>query len=108
MRSASRYVALTRHREHTTVFVAQETAPDFDQLARQMARVDDRRAASQFHREESRVNERPEPQKEFRDHAQQSTAREKPEDERQRKIEEVIQLLKEQRERDHGRGDRDR
>jgi hypothetical protein len=106
MRSASRYVALTRHREHTTVFVARETAADLDQLARQMARADDRRVASQFHREEVRVNERPAPQKEFREHAQQSTARQNAQDERQRKIDEVVQQLKQQCERD--RKDRDR
>jgi hypothetical protein len=108
MRSASSYVALTRHREHTTIFVARETAPDLDQLARQMARVDERRAASQFHREADRVNERAEPQKEIRETAQQLTARPKPEDERQRKIDDVVQRLKQQRERDRGGHDRDR
>jgi Ti-type conjugative transfer relaxase TraA len=48
-RSATSYVALTRHRENVTLFVATETARDLGQLARQMARVDDCRAASQFH-----------------------------------------------------------
>ena len=48
-RSASSYVALTRHREDVTLFVATETARDLGQLARQMARVDDTRAASQFY-----------------------------------------------------------
>ena len=48
-RSAASYVALTRHRDATHLFVARNTAPDLTQLARQMARVDDRRAASQFH-----------------------------------------------------------
>jgi len=43
--SASSYVALTRQREHTTVFVARETAADLDQLARQIVRLYDRRAA---------------------------------------------------------------
>ena len=38
--------------------MARETAADLNQLARQMARVDDRRAASQFHREAVRVNDR--------------------------------------------------
>lgn len=47
-RRAASYVALTRHREHTAVFVARETARDRDELTRQMARTDDRRAASQF------------------------------------------------------------
>ena len=48
-RSASSYVALTRHRENVTLFVATETARDLGQLARQMARIDETRAASQFH-----------------------------------------------------------
>jgi ATP-dependent exoDNAse (exonuclease V) alpha subunit len=95
MRSTSSYVALTRHREHTTIFVARETAADLGRLTRQMARVDDRRAASQFH-EAGLVNER----------AETSTARQNPADERQRKIDEVVQRMKQQRERD--RGDRDR
>jgi Ti-type conjugative transfer relaxase TraA len=48
-RSAASYVALTRHREKTELFVARNTAPDTKQLARQMARVDERRAASNFY-----------------------------------------------------------
>jgi Ti-type conjugative transfer relaxase TraA len=48
-RSASSYVALTRHRDQTSLFVARNTAEDVKQLSRQMARVDDRRAASHFH-----------------------------------------------------------
>ncbi|MGE3481668.1 MAG: AAA family ATPase [Gammaproteobacteria bacterium] len=48
-RSAASYVALTRHRDKAELFVATNTARDVPQLARQMARVDDRRAASQFH-----------------------------------------------------------
>ena len=52
-RSATSYVALTRHRENVSLFVATETARDLGQLARQMARVDDCRAASQFHAEEN-------------------------------------------------------
>jgi ATP-dependent exoDNAse (exonuclease V) alpha subunit len=48
-RSASAYVALTRHRESVSVFVATETARDLGQLARQMARIDETRSASQFH-----------------------------------------------------------
>ena len=52
-RSASSYVALTRHRDKTALFVARNTAADVKQLARQMGRVDDRRAASMFyHREQ--------------------------------------------------------
>jgi len=50
-RQAASYVALTRHRENASVFVARETASDLNQLAQQMARIDDRRAASQFHYE---------------------------------------------------------
>jgi Ti-type conjugative transfer relaxase TraA len=42
--AASSYVALSRHRDETAVFVARETAGDLDHLARQMGRVDDRRA----------------------------------------------------------------
>jgi ATP-dependent exoDNAse (exonuclease V) alpha subunit len=48
-RSAASYVALTRHRDKAELFVATNTAPDVSALARQMARVDERRAASQFH-----------------------------------------------------------
>lgn len=48
-RSASSYVALTRHRENVSLFVATETARDLGQLARQMARIDETRSASQFH-----------------------------------------------------------
>ncbi len=63
-RSAASYVALTRHREKAELFVATNTACDIDQLARQMARVDDRRAASQFHlqrAESPRTSKRPDP-----------------------------------------------
>ena len=48
-RSAASYVALTRHRDKAELFVARNTAADITQLARQMARTDDRRAASMFH-----------------------------------------------------------
>jgi Ti-type conjugative transfer relaxase TraA len=48
-RSASSYVALTRHRDKAELFVARNTAADVKQLARQMGRVDDRRAASMFY-----------------------------------------------------------
>jgi Ti-type conjugative transfer relaxase TraA len=47
-RSAASYVALTRHRDKAALFVATNTAADLKHLARQMARVDDRRAASHF------------------------------------------------------------
>ena len=47
-RSAASYVALSRHREKVQLFVARETARDLNQLARQMARLEERRAASQF------------------------------------------------------------
>ena len=51
-RASTSYVALTRHRVRTELFVAAETARDFGQLARQMALIDDTRAASQFERSE--------------------------------------------------------
>ncbi len=51
-RSAASYVALTRHRDRAQLFVARNTAPDVRLLARQMARVDDRRAASHFYHED--------------------------------------------------------
>jgi Ti-type conjugative transfer relaxase TraA len=47
-RSAASYVALSRHREKVQLFVARDTARDLNQLARQMARLEERRAASQF------------------------------------------------------------
>jgi Ti-type conjugative transfer relaxase TraA len=47
-RSAASYVALTRHRDKAEMFVARNTAPDLKELARQMARVDNRKAASQY------------------------------------------------------------
>jgi ATP-dependent exoDNAse (exonuclease V) alpha subunit len=48
-RSAASYTALTRHREKTELFVARNTAKDLETLARQMARTDERRAASMFY-----------------------------------------------------------
>jgi Ti-type conjugative transfer relaxase TraA len=48
-RSAASYVALTRHREKTEIFVARNTARDIKQLAKQMARNEERRAASAFY-----------------------------------------------------------
>ncbi len=50
-RSAASYVALTRHRDKTELFVARNTAKDVATLARQMARTDERRAASMFYPE---------------------------------------------------------
>jgi len=47
-RRAASYVALSRHREKAELFVARQTAGDLNDLARQMARRDERRAASQF------------------------------------------------------------
>ena len=58
-RSAASYVALTRHRDKAELFVASNTAADLKQLARQMARVDDRRAASHFHQADEREPVRP-------------------------------------------------
>jgi len=58
-RSAASYVALTRHRDKAELFVAHNTARDVNQLARQMARTDDRRAASMFHHAEDLGPARP-------------------------------------------------
>ena len=58
-RSAASYVGLTRHRDKAELFVATNTARDVTQLARQMARVDDRRAASQFHAQQPAEPVRP-------------------------------------------------
>ena len=51
-RSAPAYVALTRHKEDTELFVAANTAKDVKELARQVARSDETRAASQFYQQE--------------------------------------------------------
>jgi hypothetical protein len=48
-RSSPAYVALTRHKEKTELFVACNTAKDVAELARQVARQDETRAASMFH-----------------------------------------------------------
>ena len=63
-RSAASYVALTRHRDKTELFVARNTAADTKQLARQMARVDDRRAASNFREVDRPRGEEPPPPEE--------------------------------------------
>jgi hypothetical protein len=47
-RRTSSYVGLTRHSEKTDLFVAKEVAANLSELARQMSRVDQRRAASYF------------------------------------------------------------
>jgi Ti-type conjugative transfer relaxase TraA len=46
--AAPSYVAFTRHRKKTALFVAHDTAADLHQLTEQIARVEDRRAASEF------------------------------------------------------------
>jgi Ti-type conjugative transfer relaxase TraA len=51
-RSAAGYVALTRHREQTALFVARNTAKDVKELARQIGRTDERRAASMFYQQQ--------------------------------------------------------
>jgi Ti-type conjugative transfer relaxase TraA len=58
-RSAASYVALTRHRDKAALFIATNTARDLKQLARQMARIDERRAASHFHQANEREPVRP-------------------------------------------------
>jgi hypothetical protein len=58
-RSAASYVALTRHQDKAELFVATNTAADVKQLARQMARVEERRAASHFHGGQEIAPERP-------------------------------------------------
>lgn len=47
-REGSSYVALSRHRDEARVFVSEDVAGNLDQLARQMSRIEERRAASQF------------------------------------------------------------
>jgi Ti-type conjugative transfer relaxase TraA len=51
-RSAPAYVALTRHKEKTELFVARGTAKDLKELAQQVSRIDETRAASQFYQQE--------------------------------------------------------
>ena len=48
-RAAASYVALSRHREKAELFVARQTTHDLGTLARQMSRVEERRAASHFY-----------------------------------------------------------
>jgi len=47
-RAAASYVAMTRHSSNMQLFVSRDTAANVDELASQMARIDDRRAASHF------------------------------------------------------------
>jgi hypothetical protein len=47
-KDAASYVALTRHRESVAIYTAAEVAGDLDELARQMARHDERRASVAF------------------------------------------------------------
>lgn len=49
-RAATSYVALTRHTIKARLFVPRDTAATLDELASQMSRIDDRRAASHFRR----------------------------------------------------------
>jgi Ti-type conjugative transfer relaxase TraA len=61
-RAAASYVALTRHSHRTQMFVARDTAADMNELAWQMARVDDRRAASHFREADRPVSHDPDQQ----------------------------------------------
>ena len=60
-RAAASYVGMTRHREKAALFVARNTAPNLDQLARQMARIDagKRYAASNFYQQDQTGPVRP-------------------------------------------------
>jgi AAA domain/Relaxase/Mobilisation nuclease domain len=53
-RNSSSYVALTRHSEKSELFVAREIAADLPELARQMSRLDERRAASYYAKDRDR------------------------------------------------------
>lgn len=57
-RSSASYVALTRHREKAELFVSRDTAADLNELSWQMARLDDRRAASHFRQIQDDLNHR--------------------------------------------------
>jgi Ti-type conjugative transfer relaxase TraA len=50
-RNAPTYVALTRHREDVAIFVARNVAKNVTELAKQVARQDETRAASMFHQQ---------------------------------------------------------
>ncbi|HEY1757670.1 MAG TPA: AAA family ATPase [Bryobacteraceae bacterium] len=62
-RAATSYVALTRHSHQTQLFVARDTAADMKELAAQMSRVDDRRAASHFREADRPVSRDPDQQR---------------------------------------------
>ena len=47
-RASASYVALTRHREAVHIFAARETVKDLDAMARGMARIDNKRAATAY------------------------------------------------------------
>jgi hypothetical protein len=47
-RSAASYVALTRHREAVHIFASRETIKDLDDMAKGMARADNKHAATAF------------------------------------------------------------
>ena len=47
-RSAASYVALTRHREAVNIFAARETVKGLDDMAKGMARTDNKRAATAY------------------------------------------------------------
>jgi hypothetical protein len=47
-RASASYVALTRHREKAEIFVARDIAGNLGELSQQIARVDERRAATHF------------------------------------------------------------
>jgi len=47
-RKSASYVALTRHREAVHIFAARETVQDLDEMAKGMARADNKRAASAY------------------------------------------------------------
>jgi len=61
-RASASYVALTRHREKAELFVSRDTAADLPELAFQMARLDERRAASHFLEGNERVIRDPDQQ----------------------------------------------
>jgi Ti-type conjugative transfer relaxase TraA len=74
-REASSYVAATRHRHETALFVARDTARDLDQLARQMGRVDEQRAASQFHYDPAQLARPSDPREGFGTAAREAAGR---------------------------------
>ena len=51
-RRAPAYVALTRHKDKTELFVARNTAKDLKELAQQVSRTAETRAASQFYQQQ--------------------------------------------------------